>query len=130
MWKANGRTDAYPWQKLTWPKARWAKKWEQVSSPPCSIIYYLFFFFFRTHLAPVSTPSILLTRVHVTWHVHKWSFINICAICVICYVLKRISSSILQFSSLIIFIRSVIFFILIFVENLVKTLLVVEIRTK
>ena len=19
MWKANGRTDAYPWQKLTWP---------------------------------------------------------------------------------------------------------------
>ena len=29
MWKANGRTttDAYPWQKLTWPKARWAKKW-------------------------------------------------------------------------------------------------------
>ena len=26
MWKANGRTDAYPWQKLTWPMARWAKK--------------------------------------------------------------------------------------------------------
>ena len=26
MWKANGRTtDAYPWQKLTWPMARWAK---------------------------------------------------------------------------------------------------------
>jgi hypothetical protein len=26
MWKANGRTDAYPWQKLTWPMAKWAKK--------------------------------------------------------------------------------------------------------
>ena len=27
MWKANRRTtDAYPWQKLTWPMARWAKK--------------------------------------------------------------------------------------------------------
>ena len=25
MWKANGRADAYPWQKLTWPMARWAK---------------------------------------------------------------------------------------------------------
>jgi hypothetical protein len=25
----DGRTtDAYPWQKLTWPKARWAKKWD------------------------------------------------------------------------------------------------------
>ena len=46
------------------------------------------------------------------------------------YVLKRISSSILHFSSLIFFIRSVIFFILIFVENPVKTLFVVEIRTK
>jgi energy-converting hydrogenase Eha subunit E len=45
------------------------------------------------------------------------------------YVLKRISSSILHFSSLIIFIRSVIFFILIFVENPVKTLLVVEIQS-
>jgi hypothetical protein len=55
----------------------------------------------------VSTPSILLSRVHVTWLVHKWSFIHTCAICVICYVLKRISSSILHFSSLIFFIRSV-----------------------
>jgi hypothetical protein len=63
----------------------------------------------------VSTPSILLTRVHnVTWLVHKWSFINTC---VICYVLKRISSSMLHFSSIIFFIRSVIFFILIFIEN-------------
>ena len=27
MWKANERTaDAYPWQKLTWPMARWANK--------------------------------------------------------------------------------------------------------
>jgi hypothetical protein len=26
------------------------------------------------------------TRVHVTWLVHKWSFINTCAIFVICYV--------------------------------------------
>jgi hypothetical protein len=26
MWKANGRTDTYPWQKLTWPMAKWAKK--------------------------------------------------------------------------------------------------------
>jgi hypothetical protein len=25
-WWTNGRTDAYPWQKLTWPMARWAKK--------------------------------------------------------------------------------------------------------
>jgi hypothetical protein len=49
----------------------------------------------------VSTPIILLTRVHVTWLVHKWSFINTCAIC---YVLKRISSSILHFSSIIFFI--------------------------
>jgi hypothetical protein len=40
------------------------------------------------------------------------------------------SSSILHFSSLIFFICSVIFFILIFVENPVKTLFVVEIRTK
>ena len=78
-----------------------------------------------------STPSILLTRVHnVTWLVHKWSFINTCAICVICYVLKCIFSSILHFSSLIFFIHSVIFFILIFVENPVKTLFVVEIRIK
>jgi hypothetical protein len=38
----------------------------------------------------VSTPSILLTRVHVTWLVHKWRFINTCAIWVICYVLKHI----------------------------------------
>ena len=75
----------------------------------------------------VSTPSILLTRVHVTWLVHKWSFINTCAIC---YVLKRISSSTLHFSSIIFFICSVFFFILIFIENPVKTLFVVEIRTK
>jgi hypothetical protein len=33
MWKANGRTDAYPWQKLTWPMARWAK------SSPLNIVY-------------------------------------------------------------------------------------------
>jgi hypothetical protein len=65
----------------------------------------------------VSTPSILLTRVHVTWLVHKWSFINTCAIYVICYVLKRISSSILHFSSLIFFIRSVIFFIFVFIKS-------------
>jgi hypothetical protein len=26
MWKANGRTDDYPWQKLTWSMARWANK--------------------------------------------------------------------------------------------------------
>ena len=25
LWKANGRTEDYPWQKLTWPMARWAK---------------------------------------------------------------------------------------------------------
>ena len=31
MWKANGRTtDAYPWQKLTWPMARWAKNNQSV----------------------------------------------------------------------------------------------------
>jgi hypothetical protein len=41
---------------------------------------------------------------------------------------KRISSSMLHFSSIIFFIRSVIFFILIFIENPVKTLFVVEIR--
>ena len=29
MWKANGRTDSYPWQKLSWPMARWAKKKQQ-----------------------------------------------------------------------------------------------------
>jgi hypothetical protein len=50
-------------------------------------------FFFSLAVYCVSTPSILLTRIHVTWLVHKWSFINTCAICVICYVLKRISSS-------------------------------------
>ena len=27
MWKANGRTADYPWQKLTWPMARWAKNY-------------------------------------------------------------------------------------------------------
>ena len=76
----------------------------------------------------VPTPSISLTHVHnVTWLVHKRSFINTCAIC---YVLKRISSSMLHFSSITFFIRSVIFFILIFVENPVKTLFFVEIRTK
>ena len=37
MWKANGRTDgrmtdAYPWQKLTWPMARWAKKNEMLTN--------------------------------------------------------------------------------------------------
>ena len=52
----------------------------------------------------VSTPSILLTCVHVTWLVYKWSFINTCAICVICYVLKRISSSTLHLSSLIFYV--------------------------
>ena len=32
MWKANGRTtDAYPWQKLTWPMARWAKNNQHLS---------------------------------------------------------------------------------------------------
>ena len=42
------------------------------------------------------------------------------------YVLKRISSSMLHFSSIIFVIRSVIFFILIFIENPVKNLFVVE----
>jgi hypothetical protein len=51
--------------------------------------------------------------------ISRWSFINTC---VICYVLKRISSSMLHFSSIIFFIRSVIFFILIFIENPVKIL--------
>ena len=64
----------------------------------------------------VSTPSILLTRVHVTWraqikfHKHMRDMRDF-------YVLKRISSSILHFSSLIFFIRSVIFFISIFIGN-------------
>ena len=76
----------------------------------------------------LSTPSILLTCVHnVTWLVHKLSFINTC---MICYLLKHISSSMLHFSSIIFFIRSVIIFILIFIENPVKTLFVVEICTK
>jgi hypothetical protein len=64
----------------------------------------------------ISTPSISMTCVHVT--------------CAICYVLKRISGSMLHFSSIIFFLRSVIFFILIFIENSVKTLFVVEIYTK
>jgi hypothetical protein len=76
----------------------------------------------------VSTPSILLTRVHLACAQMK--FHKHCAICMICYILKRISSSMLHFSSIIFFICSVIFFILIFIENPVKTLFVVEIRTK
>ena len=62
----------------------------------------------------VSTPSILLTQrdlacAQMKFHKHMPDL----------YVLKRISSSVLHFSS-------IIFFILIFIENPVKTLLVVE----
>ena len=63
----------------------------------------------------VSTPSILLTQrdlacAQMKFHKHMRDL----------YVLKRISSSI------VFFIHSVIFFILIFIENPVKTLFVVE----
>jgi hypothetical protein len=68
-------------------------------------------FFFNSEENRYCVSSILLTCVHVTLLVHKWSFINTCATCVICYVLKRISSSMLHFSSIICFIRSVFFFI-------------------
>jgi hypothetical protein len=69
----------------------------------------------------VSTPSILLTQrdlacAQMKFHKHMPDL----------YVLKRISSSMLHFSSIIFFIRSVFFFILIFIENPVKTLFVVE----
>ena len=70
----------------------------------------------------ISTPSILLTRVRdlacaqIKFHKHMRDL----------YVLKRISSSMLHLSSIIFFIHSVIYFILIFIENPVKTLFVVE----
>jgi hypothetical protein len=43
MWKANGRTtDAYPWQKLTWPMARWAKKYGfHILSPQWIPVYLI-----------------------------------------------------------------------------------------
>ena len=56
MWKANGRTtDAYPWQKLTWPMARWAKNKNFGESPhpiqtTATVIYSfqcVWFFFFH-----------------------------------------------------------------------------------
>ena len=44
MWKANGRTtDAYPWQKRTWPMARWAKKKTKKNQThiysPCGLLF-------------------------------------------------------------------------------------------
>jgi hypothetical protein len=44
MWKANGRTtDAYPWQKRTWPMARWAKKKPKKNQThiysPCGLLF-------------------------------------------------------------------------------------------
>ena len=48
MWKANGRTDgrtdgrttdAYPWEKLTWPMARWAKNQSIRNKSPVAAMF-------------------------------------------------------------------------------------------
>jgi hypothetical protein len=62
----------------------------------------MFQFFLTLAVYCVSTPSILLTCVHVTWLVHKWSCINTCAICII-YILFINSN---ELSVLVLFSRS------------------------
>jgi hypothetical protein len=68
MWKANGRTDAYPWQKLTWPMARWAKNWP-LKDHPCPVCFKLAYWFQRRRFLNITKQIWTKLGRNVPWMV-------------------------------------------------------------
>jgi hypothetical protein len=66
MWKANGWMDDYPWQKLTWPMARWAKKYS----------FMKIYLDMTTNRHTIQLPCIILVKSCTIWsklYVSEWS---------------------------------------------------------
>ena len=71
----DGQTDAYPWQKLTWPMARWAKKKHYLKDKECAMIIdapisshnhrFMFTVFNANNISAISWWSILLEETRV-----------------------------------------------------------------
>ena len=82
-WKANGRTNrrtnAYPWQKLTWPMARWAKndtwKWcknkikhtHTLTNNSKVIPYIVYICIWQYVSQMISTFSLFCIEISHTW---------------------------------------------------------------